>query len=682
MSDALPVLSEVLSVAADAMVLVDDDQRIVLFSRGAEEVFGHRAEEVLGRGLEILLPEDVRGVHRQYVHRFAHDPVGSRWMGERGAIRGLRKTGRTFPAEASISRLTIDGRRFFLAVLRDTSERDRAREDLLRSQRRLAEAQRLAGVGSFEWDLGRDSVSWSDELRRIYGVGPDEVPAGYAAFLERVHPDDRASTRAAVQRALDTRGPFEAEHRILRSDGAVRLVQSRGEVVLDPNGKPLRLVGSCQDVTERHEAEERERALLVEQAAREAAEAAAERSRFLAEASVLLASSLDVEETLRSLARLAVPRFADWCAVDLATEGSRLRRVVVAHPDPETERLAREAYDRYPPDPARPDPIAELVRGGRPRLVPEIGEGLLEATAQDAEHLALLRRLAPRSAIGVPLVARGRTLGAISFITAESGRRYGPHELDVAVSLAERAALAVDNARLLREAQRAARAREEAVAVVSHDLRNPLGLVRLNLDLLRDPTLSADERERGLARASRAVEGMRRLVADLLDVTRLEGGRVALHREDVDLGALFADACDLVAPAAAARGVCIEREAPPGAAAPADRDRLLQVLGNLLDNAIRFSPEGGRVRLCAEAREGAILFRVVDEGPGIPPELRERVFERFWQAGSPRREGSGLGLAIARHLVALHGGTIWIARTRERGTTLCFTIPTADPERS
>lgn len=676
--DASRILAEILAIAADAIVVIDEEQRIVLFSRGAEEVFGRAAEEMRGQPLDLLLPGDVRDAHRGYVRSFEGSPVASRLMGERGEIRGRRRSGELFPAEASISRLEVDGRRLYAAVLRDVSDRERAEAERIRSQAELAEAQRLARLGSWEWEVGSGALHCSDELHRIFGSEPSASPMSYADFLERVHPDDREPLQSTVERALKEGADFEIDHRIVRPDGSVRTLHGRGRVVLDDDGKPVRMVGTGQDVTERREAEERSRALAREQAARAAAETAAERFRFLAEAGRILGSSLDVEQTLRSVVRLAVPRIADWCVLHVTESSGRLRLVELADGDPDRERVAREAYVRYQPDLASADPYTTKLRSGRAVLVSDVSDADLRAVARDEEHLELLRSFGLRSALSIPLRVNARPVGLLSLATAESGRRLGPEDLSLATSLGARAALAIENARLFEDARAVARAREQAVATVSHDLRNPLGSIATNVGLLRDPELPPEARESTLDRLDRIVGSMNRMIRDLLDVTRLEGGGVELQQRPVPVSELVSEACDLVHRDAGARSVQIETEVEPGLRARVDRDRAVQVLGNLLDNAVRHSPEGASVRLEARDTGRRILLSVSDQGEGVPPEQRERIFHRFWQ-GAARRQGAGLGLAIARGLVELHGGEIWVEPAEAGGARFCFTLEADAP---
>jgi two-component system, NarL family, sensor histidine kinase BarA len=328
----------------------------------------------------------------------------------------------------------------------DEGHAQRVRE----AEGRLAEVERITHTGSWEWDMVRDRILWSAELYRIFGLPPaDEI--GFDLYVEMVHPGDRERVQETLDRAMETGERFDYQHRIVRPDGEVRLVQSRGEVMSGSRGEPVRMVGTAQDVTRAAEAgEERDRRIR-EEAARAAAEESERRARFLAEAGRILSASLDYETTLRNVADLAVQEIADWCAVDLAPAvAGDAKRVVVAHRNPERVRLAETLQERYPPNPDLDVGAPAVIRSGEPQLVPEIPPELLEQAAQDEEHLRMLHELGLVSLMVVPLRGRDSVLGAITFVSAESGRRYGEEDLELAEDLGSRAAQAVENALLLR----------------------------------------------------------------------------------------------------------------------------------------------------------------------------------------------------------------------------------------
>ncbi len=334
-------------------------------------------------------------------------------------------------------------------------ERKRAEAVLHERDLQFAEAQRIARLGSWEWDVSSARMGWSDELYRIFGLLPQSEECTMDSYLARVHPDDRERVAGTLREARRTGRSFEFEERIVRPDGGERVLLSRGRAVADDSGQVTRLMGTCQDVTEQREAVAHDLALAREQAARLRAEEERERTAFLSEAGRVLSSSLDYHTTLNNFAHLAVPRIADWCAIDVLDEEGEARRVVIAHPDPAKEELAREMERRYPSDPEAPTGVPEVLRTGKPELVTDIPPELLEAAAVDEEHRRIIRALRLRSYMVLPLVGRGRILGAITFVAAESGRRYDEEDLRFAQELASRAALAVDNAGLYRLAEEA-----------------------------------------------------------------------------------------------------------------------------------------------------------------------------------------------------------------------------------
>jgi signal transduction histidine kinase len=330
--------------------------------------------------------------------------------------------------------------------------------------------------------------------------------------------------------------------------------------------------------------------------------------------------------------------------------------------------------------PSRDDPHGPgaVIRTGVALLVSEITDELLERTSLNAEHRQVVQALAPRSSMLVPLESRGRSIGAITFAyTDESGRRYDEADLAFAVELGQRVALLVDNARLYREAREAIRMRDEILAVVSHDLRNPLNTISVASSLLElnpSPEVSS-KAQRSIGRAAKQME---RLLQDLLDVSRAEAGGMSLERAPVDVVALIDEAFALSLPQAEDKSVKLERRvAGDVVSIDGDRNRLLQVLGNLLGNAIKFVPPGGQVSIGAQHLYGQVRLWVSDDGPGIPAEQVPRVFDRFWQANRSGSRGAGLGLAIAKSIVDAHGGQIGVHSQLGEGSTFFCWLPCA-----
>jgi PAS domain S-box-containing protein len=522
--------SGILAVSADAIISVDERQRITMFNEGAEKVFGHTRAEVMGSPLEVLIPERLRARHREAVERFAASRQISRRMGEGGEeIWGLRKDGREFPADAAISTLEVGGHRLLTVALRDITE-----------QKRIEREQ-----------------------------------------------------------------------------------------------------------------------------------------TFLAEVGSVLASTLEYEDTVASIARLTVRELADLCVVDIIDESGEVRRAKVVSRDPAKtwicDLLAGMVLERR-----RPHPIWAVLETKRPVLLQGLPPELL-ASFPDQETRRALRLLDVRSVLAVPLLARGKILGAIALVSTTPAHLYGPADVRLAEELAHRAALSIENARLYSVAQQAIRAREDVLAIVAHDLRNPLGTVLLQTSVLRVQRPEPEPRmARSIAIIERAATRLDRLIQDLLAVTRIEAGRLSVERARVPTEQIVLEAVEAQMGLASSASLELQLEmAPDLPDLWADRDRLLQVFENLISNAIKFTERGGRVVVAAATRQGQVLFRVTDTGAGITAEDLPHVFDRFWQGRNARRAGAGLGLPIVKGIVEGHGGRVWIESSPGRGSTFFFTVPVA-----
>jgi PAS domain S-box-containing protein len=406
-------------------------------------------------------------------------------------------------------------------------------------------------------------------------------------------------------------------------------------------------------------------------------QAAERRATFLAEAMTLLSSTLDYEKTLEAVAHAAVPWVADWCGVDILGEDGEVRRLAVAHVNPEKVAWARELQVRYPYDPEAPRGVPAVLRTGRPELYPEVADEMLVAAAKDEEHLRIMRGLGFTSAMVVPLAVHRRAFGAITFVTAESERRYGPEDLAFAEDLARRASLVVENARLYHQAQEANRIKDEFLATLSHELRTPLTAILGWASMLAEGGLDAAAAARAVEAIGRNARAQKQIVEDVLDVSRIITGKLRMELRAVELRSLAQDAVETVRPAAEAKGVYLSTLlAPDVGEVTGDPDRLRQVLWNLLSNAVKFTPAGGRVEVELRREGGRAALRVSDTGQGIAPEFLPHVFDRFRQAdmGTTRRHGGlGLGLSIVRHLVELHGGEV-SAESAGKGQGSTFTL--------
>ncbi|WP_375759966.1 ATP-binding protein [Corallococcus exercitus] len=485
-------------------------------------------------------------------------------------------------------------------------------------------------------------------------------------WLQALHPDDREGALAAWEQARAGNQLYSTRYRLRRADGAYVWMLVRGMPVLGPDGAVREWVGTCIDI--------------------QAQALGEERAAFLARASELFSSSLDAAATFASLARLSVSALADWCIVDILHADGHFERVQVATADPSLAPLAA-AVQRLPPVPReRPIyPPSVALATGRSTLVPEVTDALMKAVAQDADHLAMMRTVGMRSMLTVPLLARGHILGALTFLVTTSGRRYGDDDLRFAQELANLAALAVDNARLLQGARDAIRLRDEFLSVASHELKTPLTPLSLKLQALSRAVKAHPDSplapviEAHVETGHRQVRRLTELMNDLLDVSRISAGTFRLQREDVDVAEVVREVAARFAPRFAVEHCDFRVEAPGPVHGSFDRARLAQVLDHLLDNALKYSP-GAPVSV-GLAVDGAVArLTVRDGGIGISPEQRPRLFERYGRAVSERHYGGlGLGLYLTRTIVEAEGGSVSVDSRLGEGATFKVELPLTRP---
>lgn len=529
-----------------------------------------------------------------------------------------------------------------------------------------------------------DAVIATDVQGRVTFVNPvAERLTGWAEDDARGRPLDQVFSIFSEQTRKHVESPVAkvlregtvvglANHTVLRAKGGVEVpIDDSGAPIRGEEGRLLGVVLVFRDATR----EKRERT----------------RAEFLARAGEALVSSLDYESTLANVASLCVPMLADWCGIDLATPGGGApRQVAVAHVDPSKVRMAREFGQRYPPDPNATTGVPQVIRSGKAELYPEIPVELLEKAARDAEHLRMIRDLRLRSAMVVPIPGRERVLGAITFIYAESERRYGEDDLRFAEDFARRAGMAIENAvaladmqeahareRVLRdEADAANRAKDEFLGMVSHELRTPLNAILGWTVMVRRRQLG-EEADRALAIIERNARAQTRLINDVLDMSRIISGKMVLNPAPTNIADVVASAVETVAPAAQAKDIHITTDVPDHElTVVADADRLQQVVWNLLSNGIKFTPKEGRVSVSARREGEEVLIRVHDSGEGIRPDVLPLVFEPFQQADTSttrRHGGLGLGLAIVKRIVAAHGGSVR-AESDGAGKGATFTV--------
>ncbi len=522
-----------------------------------------------------------------------------------------------------------------------------------------------ASIGTWDYDVTADAVRGDERTRALLGL-PSGATGNAAAILSSVHPDDKAAALAAFRRVLDPSGTgvLASECRMRRpADGAVRWLCVRGHALFE-GGRAVSLTGAVFDTTDAKAAEQ----TLLDSRAREL--------EFLAEVSGVLARSIDYEETLAAVVRLLVPRVADYASIDLVANDGHLRRVEIAHVDPRRVDLGHEVRRLQRPTISDPQGTGRVIRTGKPMLIGEITDDMLARWLKDdPEVLAIYRTLGLVSAMIAPLTVRGRSIGALTLASAESGRRFARKDIAFAEELAHRASVAIENARAFREAQEDNRVKDQFLATMSHELRTPLSAILGWAALLR--TNPDTNLKRGIEVIERNARAQVRLIEEILDVSRLMSGKSKLDLQSVDLAAILRCAVDVIAPSAQAKSITLETSIEADSwPFLGDAGRLQQVFWNLLSNAVKFTPKGGRVAVWLQRSGSEVLLVVRDTGRGIRSDFLPFLFHRFRQAdpSTTRTEGGlGLGLAIVKEFVELHGGTV-TAESGGEGTGSTFTV--------
>jgi signal transduction histidine kinase/ActR/RegA family two-component response regulator len=402
---------------------------------------------------------------------------------------------------------------------------------------------------------------------------------------------------------------------------------------------------------------------------------------FLSELSRVLAASLDVETTARAVAHLVLPELGDFCLIHVEQEG-QLRQLARAHRDLGQEGALDALGELYRHEPAdAPGMVGQAWRRGTAASVYTSVADVESVLGDDARIAGLLARLRPHTICCAPLRARGRALGVLTLALSQPGRVYSLLDRQLAEETAHRAAVALDNARLYREAQEASRMKDEFLATLSHELRTPLNAMLGWARLLAGGSLDAETSAKAVDSIERNTLAQAQLVSDILDVSRIITGKLRLNLRPLEVAPVVEAALDAVHAAAGAKNITVQATVDGAPRISADPDRLLQVIWNLLLNAVKFTPRGGRVDVRVGEREGQIEIRVEDSGIGITPEFLPYVFDRFRQADASTSRvhgGLGLGLAIVRHLVELHGGTVTAESDGpDRGARFVVRVPSA-----
>ncbi len=592
-------------------------------------------------------------------------------------------------------------------LVRDISDHAQAEEHLLASQQQLMEAQQIAHLGSWDWHMATHLVTWSDEMIRLCGADPVVHDLTYQDFLAYIHPDDRERVNHILDDALCNRQPFAFEYRVVRPGGHARTLLARGQVILDAQDKPVRMVGIAQDITDSRQASKQiqqlnewleqrvvERATQLVNVNEELRHEISERSHTEAALHTALERSQELYQISRQIASVRIP--ADVLqALILSNHLQHINRVAILlfdHPwlDQVPDQLMvlaswrgdaslvsmegnRFAFEEYG--------FADLFVPDQPVHVYDVeSDTRVNSTARDWYRL-----LKTRSVSWFPLVASGNWYGMLS-LHSELPSKASPEDLRHLCGLVDQAAVAIYNTRLLETEERALHEAEVAntlkmkfLAMISHELRTPLTSIKgFATTLLADDVQWEPDQQRDfLQTIDQEADKLTSMIDQLLDLSRLQTGALRIKPVPVPFADILNTAMMPLQKATQNHHFSIKAPAdlPP---LNADRQRIAQVLVHLVGNAAKYTPPQKTINLTAYEEGQFVRIGVRDEGPGIPLEERTKIFQAFQRGEQAQRtRGAGLGLAICRALVEAHGGTIWVQDHEGPGTLMVFTLPKA-----
>ena len=621
------------AVGADLLVIADSEGYFRRVSPACERTLGWTPAELMAEPWANFVHPDDRDVTLALdKHVIQGNNVVSfenRYLHKDGSYRWLSWRAMSYPVEGLI-----------YAGATDITSRKLAEDEVKASERRFR--QLADAMPQIVWTARPDGrIDYLNGRWTEFTGLPDNVAnEGWSQIL---HPDDALLARPRWAASLQTGDPFEMEVRLLdRRDNAYRWYLIRTVAVKGESGEVLRWFGTSTEIHQQKRAQES--------------------SHYLAQASAALAEVIDYDSTLQKVANLAVPYFADWSSVEVADADGKLRQLAVAHKDPAKLEFVHELRREYPPDPRAEVGAYGVFKSGTPEFISEITDEMLVAGAEDERHLELIRSLGLRSYVCVPLVTAGKTLGVLTFATAESGRKYNEGDLALATDLAQRAAVALDNTQLYQALRDSDRRKDEFLATLAHELRNPLAPLRNGLQVLRLARANESMAEQARTMMERQLGQMVHLIDDLLDLSRISRGKIELRKERVDLAKAIQQAVETSRPGIEQAGHDLSIDVPSGPVyVDADVTRLAQVFSNLLNNAAKYTERGGRIRLSVRRIGSEAVVLVRDNGIGIPPPMLPHIFEMFTQVDrnlERSQGGLGIGLSIVKRLVEMHGGTV------------------------
>ena len=649
-----------------AVVMLRPDGRIASWNSAAEHIFGYDIDHAIGRSFACLYPREAVDAGIPERDLATARATGATLLHD---VRRKDTDGRLFRAGVYLASI-LDNDGSHLGFVQFVLRHDRdawspaqkyaetlAKADLvLRSVHDCISVQDAAGAVLYANDAAARLFGLPN-ARAMLTTPTEQLATALEVFNEHGTPLDLTELMLASDARRES-GKAQLFYMRDRRTREGRWWLARFTTLRDAEGRAELIINVATDVTDTVRSKDA--------------------ARFLSDTTLVLSASLDYATTLRGLVEALVPRLANWASVMLVEEGA-LRRVAVAHADPAFSATASEIWAPFPMTRVIPPAFTNVLRTGEVQLHTNVTDETLRSYATTEEHLALLRRIRPRSIIVAPIVVGGRPDGVLVLSSVEPKRQYDRGDLELVTEIGRRAGTAIEHARLYSEAQRAVRLRDEFLSIAAHELRTPLAALTLQLQSLKLTSSGGEDRgerfDTRIGKTLRHSNRLARLVDGLLDVSRIAGGQLVLRREDVDLCTIATCVCERLAEDAERAGSDLSFSSSGPCVGSWDSERLDQVVSNLVSNAIKYG-RGKPVEVrCSTEGDNAVIT-VTDRGIGIAPEDLSRVFGRFERAVSERNyAGLGLGLWIAKEIAEAHGGRVEVTSAVGEGAVFRLVVP-------
>lgn len=622
-------VAQFLRIADDAIISMDESCRIILFNDGAEKIFGCAAEDVLNQPIDILIPSEYRTAHGPHIEKFSRAKNASRPMAERAEVFGLRRNGERFPAEASISKIEVEGKLLYTVILRDISIRKKDERKLQESEQGLALSQRIAHLGSWNWDIEGGGLTWSDEVYRIFGYRPQEVEATYEEFLKHVHPEDRKNVEQNITAAVERDSPYSVEHRIVKKDGSIRIVHEIGYVERNEAGRAVHMLGNVHDITERKQAERK-------------LQESEQQVRLLLDSTAEAIYGFDTSGNCTfinpaCLAMLEYEKPEDCLGHNM-------------------HQLIHHSHRDGSPYPEQECPISKAYRSGGQAHVDDEVFWRADGTSFDVEFWAH------------PIIQDGNTVGCVVTFLDITDRKIAEREL--------------------RQAQKM-EVVGQLTGGVAHDFNNILQVITGFSHIARKSLDNDDPNAGHLDKVLQAAQRAADLTQQLLAFSRQQ----VHQPRPVEINELIANLFKMLGRVIAENINLSHNFQEHLSLVMADAGMIEQVLLNLCINARDAMPGGGQIAISTEDFAASkefcenqswavpgnyVLISVSDTGTGMSREIQDKIFEPFFTTKEVGK-GTGLGLAMAYGTIQQHGGDILVYSEEGVGTTFKIYLPTAEP---